>query len=111
MINKKIKLLKSKRLDYENDIKIKFENINFLRLMIKAGNNALKKSELSKDYYLIFKIMEKHYSIGNLIDVLRVNKNCLDELTLNISNGKKRKISKNSIKNKGFFDRMFNLFN
>ena len=57
-INKKLKEIKFKKLDYEIDFNLTFDKINFLRLLKKASSNALRKSELQEQYYFIFSITE-----------------------------------------------------
>ena len=57
-LNKKLKEIKVKKLDYEIDFNLTFDKINFARLLKKASANALIKSELQEQYYFIFSITE-----------------------------------------------------
>jgi len=44
-------------------------------------------------------IMKEYNTINNLIDIIKKNNNCLDNITYETDKGQKRKISKTSIKN------------
>jgi hypothetical protein len=44
-------------------------------------------------------IMDKFKTIQNLIDCIKENQNCLDDITYNTSKDQKRKINKTSINN------------
>lgn len=56
-INKFLKKLKNKKYDYETEILIPFEKINFKSLVIKAFLKAFKTSELKTDYNFYFNLL------------------------------------------------------
>ena len=57
-LNEKLKEIKLNKLDYEIDFNLTCGKINFLRLIKKAAQNALIKTELKEEYYFIFSITE-----------------------------------------------------
>ena len=52
-MNKRINDIAENKLDYEIEIEIPFNKINFLRLIKKSALSALKKSEIDFDYHFI----------------------------------------------------------
>ena len=58
-INKSIKKNRNFMFDYEKDIKININQINFVRLLFAATNKAIRKSEMKCSYRYIFSITEK----------------------------------------------------
>lgn len=67
-----IKKIKNFKFEYENDIKIKINQINFIRLLFAAANKAIKKSEIKGNYRYIFVITEKSKIYSKIM--LEVNK-------------------------------------
>lgn len=71
-INRSIKKNKGFVFDYEKDIKININQINFVRLLFAATNKAIRKSEMKESYRFIFSITEKSKIYSNII--LEINK-------------------------------------
>ena len=54
-------------MNYEKDIKISHNKINFYRIIKKAYDNAILKSELKKNYYFLINITYEKKSVGKFI--------------------------------------------
>jgi UDP-MurNAc hydroxylase len=66
-ISKRIKEVKKNIMNYEKDIKISHNKINFYRIIKKAYDNAILKSELKKNYYFLINITYEKKSVGKFI--------------------------------------------
>ena len=66
-ISKRIKEVKKNIMNYEKDIKISDNKINFYRIIKKAYDNAILKSELKKNYYFLINITYEKKSVGKFI--------------------------------------------
>ena len=62
-IETRIKEVSEHKMDYEKEININFEKINFLRLIKAAAQKALKKSEIESSYSFIFSITNQEQQI------------------------------------------------
>ncbi|MDB2515309.1 MBL fold metallo-hydrolase [Candidatus Pelagibacter bacterium] len=71
--SKREKEIKKYKMSYEKDINIDPKEINFFRIIQRAYQNALRKSEVKKDYYLLINITFNEKSIGKYI--FNCNKN------------------------------------
>ncbi len=68
----RISFIKNKKMHYEKSIALDYKHIPFFRLLMKAYNNAQKKSECSFDYFIIFNITD---SKDEIKDSLKINVN------------------------------------
>ena len=66
-INKRINSIKKNKLDYEKDINIEYNKIDFIRLFFQAYKKAQLKSELNNNYYFLFKILDNNKIKGKLL--------------------------------------------
>ena len=79
----KINSIRNNKFDYEKEINIEYNKINFLRLFYKAYSNALNKSELKRDYYFVFKIYDKNKLKTQLFININKNKKEIGKTNLN----------------------------
>ena len=86
-IRKYLSLLKNKKYSYEKEIFVPFQNINFPLLIKKSYIQAVNKSEVSTDYYYLFKLFNN-------------NKDLSFSFRFNINNKKNPKIYYNKSINK-----------
>ena len=82
-INNRINSIRNNKFDYEKEINIEYNKINFLRLFYKAYSNALNKSELKRDYYFVFKIYDKNKLKTQLFININKNKKEIGKTNLN----------------------------
>ena len=106
MIKNREKVIKNKKMVYENDIKINPKEINFQRLIFSSYLNAQKKSEVTKDYYFIFNITNKNKTINRFIINCNKNKNFFQK----IKNKKSRPLSELFIDYRYFFGLLTGLY-
>jgi len=57
-VQNRIKEIESNKLDYEIEINLPFEKINFMRLLKSAAQKAASKSEISDNYSFIFSLVD-----------------------------------------------------
>lgn len=58
-INNRISSIKDKKFNYEEEINLPFEKINFMRLISQAAFKAKNKSELDGQYHFIFNLVDE----------------------------------------------------
>ena len=68
-IEKRIESIKDNPLDYEKEINIPIEKINFMRLLKQASVKASAKSELTEDYHFIFSILDAESDVYQRFDL------------------------------------------
>tara|TARA_B100000035_G_C21006898_1_gene557709 strand:+ start:72 stop:1352 length:1281 start_codon:yes stop_codon:yes gene_type:complete len=85
MIKNRQRLIKNKEMVYEKDIKINPKEINFQRMIYSSYLNALKKSEVTKDYFFVFNIIHKNITLDKFIINCNKNKNYFKKITTKIN--------------------------
>ncbi len=68
-VKKRINDIKDNQLDYEKEISLPFDKINFIRLIKAASMKALKKSEIDEEYHFIFSLLNKDGQIELRFDI------------------------------------------
>ena len=80
-IEERLELIKNNSFDYEDEIKIPFEKINFMRLLKQASKKASEKSELIDNYNFVFSIKDETGKIRLKLD-LNTADNSLNQIDL-----------------------------
>jgi hypothetical protein len=62
-VAKRIQEINQVKYDYQNEIMLPFSKINFLRLIKSAAMKASIKSEISEEYFYIFKLVDDNQNI------------------------------------------------
>jgi len=77
--------IKNEKMLYEKEIKLEINSIPFTRLLSKAYDKAISKSEYDHDYYFIFSIMDNNQIINKRF-ILNCNQNNKNFSELNSEN-------------------------
>ena len=89
-IRKYLSLLKNKKYSYEKEIFVPFKNINFPLLIRKSYIRAMNKSEVSTDYYYLFKLFNNNKDLSFSFQI-NINNKKNTEIYFNKSINKKPK--------------------
>lgn len=79
----RLESIKDNLFDYEREIKVPLEKINFMRLLKQASKKASEKSELKNEYHFIIAITDKSGEIRQRFD-LNTQDDIIKQLDLDI---------------------------